>query len=323
MFNLSVFNVSTEIILCESLIDALTFWAHGFKHVTCSYGTQGFTDEHLAALKDYCIEKLFIAYDNDEAGNKAANALAEKLQAELPQLQLYRVQFPDSLDANEYALKIKPVQQSLDRLLRQAQPMNEVSDLQQQNKLIEQGASTSALAVQSLVSGQAKSPNDDLPIEVSDSEIKLTLGNRFYRVRGLDKNLSLGQLKINLLVQVNELLHVDTIDLYQSRQRNSFIQQASVECGIDDKKIKNDIGQLLLKLEALQEQKINDVLAEKDDAIVVSDADQQAALTLLKSDDLIERIKSDFSTLGIVGEDTNVLTAVSYTHVTLPTTPYV
>ena len=30
VFNLSVFNASTEIILCESLIDTLTFWVNGF-----------------------------------------------------------------------------------------------------------------------------------------------------------------------------------------------------------------------------------------------------------------------------------------------------
>jgi len=83
VFNISVFNPSSEIILCESLVDALTFWVHGF------------TDEHLKALTDYSIEKLFIAYDNDEGGNKAATALTEKLQTELPQLQVYRVVFPD------------------------------------------------------------------------------------------------------------------------------------------------------------------------------------------------------------------------------------
>ena len=34
---------SKEIILCEALIDALTFWCAGFRHVTASYGVNGFT----------------------------------------------------------------------------------------------------------------------------------------------------------------------------------------------------------------------------------------------------------------------------------------
>jgi DNA primase len=33
----------TEIILCEALIDALTFWCAGYRNVTASYGIEGFT----------------------------------------------------------------------------------------------------------------------------------------------------------------------------------------------------------------------------------------------------------------------------------------
>lgn len=65
-----------EIILCESLIDALTFWRYGFKHVTCSYGTNGFTDELMQCLIDKKIKRVLIAYDRDEAGN-AAEKLAK------------------------------------------------------------------------------------------------------------------------------------------------------------------------------------------------------------------------------------------------------
>ena len=302
VFNLPVFNVSREILLCESLIDALTFWVNGFKNVTASYGTQGFTNELLAALKDYSIEKLFIAYDNDDSGNQAATALAEKLQTELPQLESYRVVFPESLDANEYALKVKPATQSLERLLRHAKPMNNTATPDQNT------TESSSLAVPVLASDQVKLPPADLPTEITDTEIKISLGNRFYRIRGLDKNLSLGQLKINLLVQVGEQLHVDTIDLYQSRQRQNFIQQASLECGIDDKKIKTDLGKVLLKLEQIQEANLNQALEDKKESIQISQDDQKKALELLKDPQLIQNIKNDFNTLGIVGEDTNVLT---------------
>ena len=64
--------VSKEIILCEALIDALTFWCAGYRHVTASYGINGFTDEHRAALKKYGTKKIYIAYDRDDAGEKAA-----------------------------------------------------------------------------------------------------------------------------------------------------------------------------------------------------------------------------------------------------------
>jgi DNA primase len=43
---------SKEIILCEALIDALTFWCAGYRNVTTSYGVNGFNDWHRGALRD-------------------------------------------------------------------------------------------------------------------------------------------------------------------------------------------------------------------------------------------------------------------------------
>ena len=52
VWNEEALAVSKEIILCEALIDALTFWCAGYRHVTASYGVNGFTDEHRAALQE-------------------------------------------------------------------------------------------------------------------------------------------------------------------------------------------------------------------------------------------------------------------------------
>ena len=40
-----------EVIVCEALLDALTFWAAGYRNVTSCYGVNGLTEELLAALK--------------------------------------------------------------------------------------------------------------------------------------------------------------------------------------------------------------------------------------------------------------------------------
>ena len=51
VWNAAALQASPEIILCESLIDALTFWCAGFRNVTASYGVEGFTADHLAAFQ--------------------------------------------------------------------------------------------------------------------------------------------------------------------------------------------------------------------------------------------------------------------------------
>jgi DNA primase len=108
-----------EIILCEALIDALTFWCAGFRNVTASYGVNGFTDDHRAAFQKHGVKNVWIAYDRDEAGDAAA----ERLKEELTKLSLgsHRVLFPKGMDANEYAWKVTPASQSLAVLLNRAE----------------------------------------------------------------------------------------------------------------------------------------------------------------------------------------------------------
>jgi DNA primase len=109
---------SKEIILCEALIDALTFWVAGHRNVTASYGVNGFTADHRAAFEKHGTERVYIAYDNDEAGNKAAAKLAEELMQS--GIECFRIEFPKGMDANAYALKVKPAAKSLGVLINRA-----------------------------------------------------------------------------------------------------------------------------------------------------------------------------------------------------------
>ncbi len=118
VWNEEALSASKEIILCEALIDALTFWVAGFRNVTASYGVNGFTAAHRAAFEKHGTERVYIAYDRDGAGDKAAAALAEELMR--TGIECFRVEFPKGMDANEYALKMKPAAKSLGVLLNRA-----------------------------------------------------------------------------------------------------------------------------------------------------------------------------------------------------------
>ena len=106
-----------EIILCEAVLDALTFWVNGFKNVTCLFGTEGFTDELWEALKH--VQRVRIAYDADDAGERAAQRDTERFQKH--GIEVFRVKFPHGMDANEYACKVKPADKSLALLMNAAQ----------------------------------------------------------------------------------------------------------------------------------------------------------------------------------------------------------
>lgn len=109
---------SKEIILCEALIDALTFWCAGYRNVTTIYGVNNFTDELRAAFQQHGTRRIYLAYDRDDAGERAAQAHGEELMS--LGLECFRVQFPKGQDANEYARMTQPAAKALGVMLTSA-----------------------------------------------------------------------------------------------------------------------------------------------------------------------------------------------------------
>ena len=109
----------SEVIVCEALLDALTFWSAGYRNVTSCYGVNGFTEELLGALKACGAQRVLIAFDRDEAGDRATAGLAKRLMSE--GLDCFRLLFPKGMDANEYARSVKPAEKSLGVVIRSAQ----------------------------------------------------------------------------------------------------------------------------------------------------------------------------------------------------------
>ncbi len=338
VWNVEALQASKEIILCEALIDAMTFWCAGFRNVTAAYGVEGITSDHLAAFKQHGTQRVLIAYDRDAAGESAADKLAERLMSE--GIECYRIQFPKGMDANEYALKVTPASKSLGIVIRKALwlgkgaaptrsvvPAFEVTNCDLKLDLIAplpQAVSPLAAKEQILETPLPASPVPPAPAPdpgfkpagagiaaiVTDGEIVLTFADRRYRVRGLAKNLSYAVLKVNVLVSCGEAFHVDTLDLYTARARASFVSQAGLELRIHEDLLKTDLGRVLLKLEQLQDEQIKQALAPAPLAAVqLNESERKEALDLLQSPDLLKRILNDFAACGLVGETTNKLVA--------------
>ena len=333
VWNVDALVASKEIILCEALIDALTFWCAGYRNVTSAYGVEGFTEDILAAFKRHGTERVLIAYDRDEAGERAAAKHAEALMSE--GIEVWRIEFPKGMDANEYALKLGPATKSLGVVIRKAvwlckgkpasAPSSEpVVTLEH----VAEASPARAPAASSLAALAAKeenlqplpasplpaAPASDTAADVKEAEVVFTFGEngnaRRYRVRGLAKNLGYEVMRVNLLAATAERFYVDTLDLYAAKARGSFVVQAAVELVIAEDVVKSDLGKVLLKLESLQEANIKRALEPKPvEAAQIDEAGRAAAMELLRAPDLIERILADLEACGIVGEKVNKLVA--------------
>lgn len=302
-----------EVILTEALIDAMTFWCAGYRNVTAAYGVEGLTDDHLATFKRLGVRRVLIAFDRDDAGERGAEKAAERLMGE--GIECYRIQFPKGMDANEYALKVTPAEKSLGLLIRKAvwlgkgapptePPGQHVEDV----TTIAPAEPAPAVETPPLAAEPVTPPPAaDIAAEVSDDEIVVSFGDRRYRVRGLAKNLSAEVLKVNVLASKGEAYHVDSFDLYAARARAHYITQAAKELACREDVIKLDLGRILLKLEALQAERIRGALTREPERPKMSAADEAEALALLKTPDLLARIVADFDACGLVGEGTNKL----------------
>ena len=271
----------STVILCESLIDAMSFWVLGYTNVTCSYGVNGFKPFHLAVFQGLGIKRVLIAYDNDEAGNKAALNLAASLREQ--GIEPWRVQFPVEQDANAFMLASSQPAKDFETLLNQAISLTD-------NKLLDNQTNDNP------------APTAAVNLEQQGDDWHLRLAERHYRVRGLSKKAQGQQLKINLMLRVGEHMHVDSVDLYHAKQRQRFIELACLECGLNDTVVKQDLGRILLTLEELQTEP-----ETQTPEVTMTEAERQDALAFLRRPSLLDDIVADFSRCGVVGEQSNTL----------------
>jgi hypothetical protein len=335
IFNPDALN-ARELILCESILDALTFVKNGMDNATCIYGTQGFTDELFEAIRAANLDAVRIAYDADHAGERAAKRDSERLQK--IGVEVYRIRFPFGQDANGFA--VAEGKAALQKLVRNAewlghgsgspnQPSEEKAasptDGAERSQWLGAGSTpapepnknkiAAELAAEPAGSEQAKEKSPEAPAVVelvrSGESHTLTLGDRVYQVRGLDKNHSLEVMKMTLrLMEPGGLFHLDQVDLCKDQDRRRFCERAGQECRLEADLIKRDLGKLLLACEQAQEARLNASDVDEESTVIdLEPEDAAEALALLKSPNLIEKIGEAFDAAGIAGESTNKLAA--------------
>jgi DNA primase len=118
VWNIQALAASDEMIVCESLIDALSFWCAGIRHATASYGAGGYTADHAEAFRRHQVRRVLIAYDRDDAGDTAAAELAAELTS--GGVECFRIEFPAGADANDVAVAARNPADALGRAIRSA-----------------------------------------------------------------------------------------------------------------------------------------------------------------------------------------------------------
>uniref|UniRef100_UPI002B418085 CHC2 zinc finger domain-containing protein n=1 Tax=Photorhabdus africana TaxID=3097554 RepID=UPI002B418085 len=181
VWNEAALMASKSLILCESLIDAMSFWVAGHRNVTAAYGVNGVTADHWQAFERHGIKQALIAFDNDSAGNEAAVKLAAALLAK--GITPLRVMFPPEMDANEYLCQVAEPEAAFALLLESATPMSTAVTTRTEAEVSAEAAPPPVLAA---AVAAVQNPTPGLIWEAgADGELKVSLGSLRWCIRGL------------------------------------------------------------------------------------------------------------------------------------------
>ncbi|MGM0512199.1 MAG: CHC2 zinc finger domain-containing protein [Pseudomonadota bacterium] len=299
VWNEAALQASQVVILCESLIDAMSFWVAGHRNVTAAYGVNGFTAAHVQALQQYGTKQVLIAFDNDAAGNEAAVKLAARLAG--LGVETFRVVFPAGMDANGYLCQVAEPDMAFRLLIESAVPMGEpvqVVEGKHQHQTVPGPETVPSLAAAPAEPGVVV---ETLP----GGELEIGLPGQQWRIRGLAQvKAGGGAMKINAQVidTVSGVMFADSVDMMSARSRAGYARMAAAELGTAEGQLKQALGRVLWVLEQQQ-----NAPEPEDGGPELDEAEKAAALALLQDPDLIGRIIADLAACGVVGESTNLV----------------
>jgi len=301
-----------EIILTESILDAMTFVVHGMESVTCSFGTANVGDDLIEAIRGTGVESVRLAFDGDESGDTAARTTAQRLQSF--GIECHRVKLPLGSDPNSYA--VEQGGEALKKAVRTAAWLGAGAPRPSVSVARVPAPAPSSLAA-SLAAGVTGRGDELAAKEKKEAALKcvgdaheLRLGERCYRVGGLARNGSPDSLKMTLRLSLEDgSLHVDQVDLIRDGDRRRFVDRAAEECRLERDLLRRDLGKLLLACEREVEERLSAPTDLAPETPPMSAEAQTRAMKLLRSPKLIEELTQSFARAGTVGEADNLFAA--------------
>ncbi len=122
-FNQKSLMGNKRIILCKTPLEALSYWAIGFRNVVSTLGLRQFNEHHIFALQQYGVEEVLVAFDNDREGNASARLVSQALSAF--EINCRRIRYPQERDANDCLVYDRQSRRYFEGLVEKAKPCNQ------------------------------------------------------------------------------------------------------------------------------------------------------------------------------------------------------
>ena len=286
LFNAEALRTNDSIVLCEGMMDALSFLAVGIENVVSILGPESFTDHHAQTLLDNHIHKVLVAFDGDKQGDVGTERVGSMLKP--LGIKVRKLAVPRKKDINDM-LKGDP--DSLHALL------DDPVDLHEPRPTL-----VALPPPGDFLDDDEPEVVDEL-VHQGHGDLRFTFADRHWEVRGLTFGAT--SMRVTVKVEHQGRVHLDALDILRAGQRRSFERGAAIELGLDAPVIKRDLGRILLDLEQLR----SDWDGNNDKPTPTTEAERQAALDFLQDPRILDRVAADLDKCGLVGEGTNKILA--------------
>ncbi len=314
------------LLITESIIDCATL--QQIPEITdhygllSSYGTNGITEEHRAAIKELKEpEEIIIFFDGDGAGREGARKAAEELQQLLPQVKISIVETPEGEDINSLSIGHEPG--IFTELLQNRKPFSLLKETPATEKEKDCRDKAPIPTATTYTTKAAPEKGDGLlnttnrpqgahehfkdRLDVSNPyKITFPTQTAIYHVKGgIPK--ALDSMKVTL-----EIEHLQTrrksrqkIDLYEDKQTEKAAREAGEKLGIRADLIETDLNHLTDLLDTYRETGLMEKEQAKKKNITVPPQEQERCLKFLGRPGLVQRFNVLLGKAGITGEANN------------------
>lgn len=288
-----------RLLLTESVIDAATAQMsselrHGFT-VLALYGTNGFTDEHAAAVKQlHQLEEVVLAFDGDAAGRAATEKIARRLNELHPAITLSTLPMPEGEDVNSFAV---------------GQGLNALGALVNDRRLLPSAGSSGLTAARtSSVQAPAEEASTP-PVEsknlLDDSDpgrLSFTTVTAGYTVLGGVPE-DAATLKVTLAIEHprTRMKSRQRTDLFEDRQIARAAKEAGSRLNLPAQLIEEDLHVLA---DLLDRRRRSERTGDRRVRVQVPPDTKAACLSFLQKADLAESLNRLIGASGVVGEET-------------------
>jgi len=269
-FNLKAAVVYDEVILTESVLDALGLIQTGIENVVSFLGSD-ITDEHIKILKEQRVKTIILGVYSDAPNNEAACKLKDKF--------------------TKQGFTVKEISPP------EGKTWSNWIDENRTKCEVEQAIEKALVFEPAL--------KQDFEVKKEDHRYIFTMGKIKYRILGV-KKLFVSNLKVNIKAEYEGNKFPDNVDLCSARSRNIYSQSLSRMFELEERRIENDLLKIIDWLEAERDTELNNTNYETEE-VELTEAERKAGYEFLQNPDMFKQIAEDMTSLGYVNEEVNKL----------------